>query len=518
MSAVGIPLGILAGIGGTGLLLPVVSQKFSAILHSSAPLTLSLSLPALAAAAAICLATVLFSAALPARKALSKPIMVWLRQTEEIKEDAKALNAAPLLQRLYGLEGMLAHKNFRRNRKRYRSVVLSLTLSIVLFVAGTTFSTTLKRLADQYTVDFDYDLCLSTQAIPEDGLHTLYPRLSAAAGVTESSYQAVSTFSCPVAGRDLSAAYRAATGTAQEETLPLTLEVQFIEDSLYHAFLAQLTPAQAEQMTQQDSMLVVAKGKFQSTGTIDLFSASTLPLSLSTASGSRTIQAVFVDTYPEDPLPTQTAQSAPYVLLAVAPYQQKAQFDLLDAPTSLGLTFRSATPAQTVSELEAILQEAGFAGQYTMYNLYEAAAQFQDATFVVDVFTYVFVLLLFLIAAANVFNTISTNIKLRRRELAMLRSVGMAEGEFHRMLRFECLFYGGRTLLFGLPLATLFAWLIQRGLASSEQLEHFPFLFPWASLLLSAVGVFALVFLTTWYAARQLKQENILDALRDEMT
>lgn len=206
------------------------------------------------------------------------------------------------------------------------------------------------------------------------------------------------------------------------------------------------------------------------------------------------------------------------MLLAVAPYQQKAQFDLLDAPTSLGLTFRSATPAQTVSELEAILQEAGFAGQYTMYNLYEAAAQFQDATFVVDVFTYVFVLLLFLIAAANVFNTISTNIKLRRRELAMLRSVGMAEGEFHRMLRFECLFYGGRTLLFGLPLATLFAWLIQRGLASSEQLEHFPFLFPWASLLLSAVGVFALVFLTTWYAARQLKQENILDALRDEMT
>ena len=518
LSAVGIPLGILAGIGGTGLLLPVVSQKFSAILHSSAPLTLSLSLPALAAAAAICLATVLFSAALPARKALSKPIMVWLRQTEEIKEDAKALNAAPLLQRLYGLEGMLAHKNFRRNRKRYRSVVLSLTLSIVLFVAGTTFSTTLKRLADQYTVDFDYDLCLSTQAIPEDGLHTLYPRLSAAAGVTESSYQAVSTFSCPVAGRDLSAAYRAATGTAQEETLPLTLEVQFIEDSLYHAFLAQLTPAQAEQMTQQDSMLVVAKGKFQSTGTIDLFSASTLPLSLSTASGSRTIQAVFVDTYPEDPLPTQTAQSASYVLLAVAPYQQKAQFDLLDAPTSLGLTFRSATPAQTVSELEAILQEAGFAGQYTMYNLYEAAAQFQDATFVVDVFTYVFVLLLFLIAAANVFNTISTNIKLRRRELAMLRSVGMAEGEFHRMLRFECLFYGGRTLLFGLPLATLFAWLIQRGLASSEQLEHFPFLFPWASLLLSAAGVFALVFLTTWYAARQLKQENILDALRDEMT
>lgn len=60
----------------------------------------------------------------------------------------------------------------------------------------------------------------------------------------------------------------------------------------------------------------------------------------------------------------------------------------------------------------------------------------------------------------------------------MLRSVGMAEGEFHRMLRFECLFYGGRTLLFGLPLATLFAWLIQRGLASSEQWSTSPFSSP----------------------------------------
>ena len=332
----------------------------------------------------------------------------------------------------------------------------------------------------------------------------------------------MSTFSCPVAGRDLSAAYRAATGTAQEETLPLTLEVQFIEDSLYHAFLAQLTPAQAEQMTQQDSMLVVAKGKFQSTGTIDLFSASTLPLSLSTASGSRTIQAVFVDTYPEDPLPTQTAQSAPYVLLAVAPYQQKAQFDLLDAPTSLGLTFRSATPAQTVSELEAILQEAGFAGQYTMYNLYEAAAQFQDATFVVDVFTYVFVLLLFPTRRTQSGSTPFPPILSCGGGEAwpLLRSVGMAgQGHSTRTPRFERLFYGGTDPAVRSPAGhTLRPGSSQRGLASSQQLEHFPFLFPWASLLLSAVGVFALVFLTTWYAARQLKQENILDALRDEMT
>ena len=65
-----------------------------------------------------------------------------------------------------------------------------------------------------------------------------------------------------------------------------------------------------------------------------------------------------------------------------------------------------------------------------------------------------------LIAVVNVFNAISTNIKLRRRELAMLRSVGMSERDFRRMMNFECAFYGARALLFGLPISVLYAWLI----------------------------------------------------------
>ena len=123
-----------------------------------------------------------------------------------------------------------------------------------------------------------------------------------------------------------------------------------------------------------------------------------------------------------------------------------------------------------------------------------------------------------LIAVANVFNTISTNIQIRRRELAMLRSVGMSEQGFDRMMNFECFFYGTRTLLFGVPIAGLLSWLIYKAMAASERMEEFSWQFPWKSITISILGVFCIVFLTMLYATSKIRKENIIDALRDDMT
>jgi putative ABC transport system permease protein len=131
------------------------------------------------------------------------------------------------------------------------------------------------------------------------------------------------------------------------------------------------------------------------------------------------------------------------------------------------------------------------------------------------VFAYVFVMMISLIAMANVFNTISTNIKLRRRELAMLRSIGMSDRDFQKMMNFECVFYGMRTLLFGLPIAGILSWAIYKGLFSGG--ADIGFTFPWGSIGISVFGVFLLVFITMLYAISRIKKENIIDALRDDM-
>lgn len=525
IGAIGIPIGIMVGIGSVWIVTPVVARNFGTMLSSAVPLTLSVSVPAIVAAAAVSLVTILISAYIPAKKAANTPVMECIRQTNEIKTESKAVKTSRLAQRIYGLEGTLALKNFKRNKKRYRSIVLSLVLSVVLFVSGSAFGTTLKRLAKQYTMDFDYDICFYTQDMDENELFKLYDELKNADGVTESSYQAISTYSCEVNTSEFTSdfrdSYRESAGLdATNETVELSIDIQFIEDNIYQDFIESLGLSTAEYTGQDAKMIVVAKGKTDNSGIINMFTDQTMDLMLSSQSGKQTkeVHTTFVDTYPEDTLPAHSSEVKPYVFMVVAPYQMKSQFDALDTTTKMGLTFCSEDPSQSASEMETMIQSTGITSEYTLYNLYEVVDQYRSVTFVIDVFTYVFVIMISLIAIANVFNTISTNIKLRRRELAMLRSVGMSDRAFNKMMNFECVFYGMKTLLFGLPIAGIISWLIYEGMMTAERMDDFKFVFPWGGMVISVLGVFFIVFITMLYAISKIKKENIIDALRDDMT
>lgn len=517
IGAIGIPIGILAGIGSIGLILPIVAGNFSTIISSTVPLTLSVSVPALVIAAAVSLFTILISAYIPARKAANTPVMECIRQTNEIKVESKAVKTSKLAQRIYGLEGTLALKNFRRNKKRYRSVVLSLTLSVVLFVSGSAFGTTLKQLAKEYTVDMDGDISFYTQDMQEKELLPLYDKLKIADGVYQSACQADLTYPCQTS--DLPSkfvnAYRESSGDESTgKTLKLPLDVQFIEDGIYSDFVKSLGLPTAEYTGRDAKVLILAINTIEHT---TYFKNQSMDFTLSSASGeqTKTIRATFVDNYPLDTLPRDSTPA--YLFMAVAPYQMKPQFDALGAPAKFGLTFWSKNPAQAMVQIQSIIDKAGVTSDYTLLNLSTTVDLFRSLTFVVDVFTYVFIIMLSLIAIANVFNTISTNIRLRRRELAMLRSVGMPDHAFNKMMNFECAFYGMRTLLFGIPIAGLFSWLIYKAVVLAEDLDNFVFAFPWASMIISVLGVFFVVTITMVYAVSKIRKENIIDALRDDM-
>ena len=521
IGAIGIPLGVLAGIGSIGLILPVVARNFSVITSSSVPLTLSVSVPILGIAAAVSLAAILISAYIPAKRAAGTPVMDCIRQTDVIKTEAKAVNTSKLAQCLYGLEGTIALKNFKRNKKRCRSVVLSLTLSVVLFVTGSAFGTTLKQLAKAYNMEMDGDLLFYTQDMGEKELFQLYDQMKTADGVYKSTYQANLVY--PSVTSDLPSdfldTYRASMGdesTGKVQTLPL--DVQFIEDGIYYDFIQTLGLPVVEYTGQEAKVLIVGVNTIEHT---TYFTNNSMNFTLTSASGkqTKTIRATFVDSYPLDTLPGDSSEPASaYRFMVVAPWQRKPQFDALGVPATLGLTLWSKNPAQSMVQIQSIIDQSGVTSDHSLLNLSTGVDLFRSGIFVADVFTYFFVIMISLIAVANVFNTISTNIKLRRRELAMLRSVGMSERGFHKMMNFECLFYGMRTLLFGIPIAGLLSWLIYKGMMTVEKLDHFPFIFPWGSMAISVLGVLCVVFITMLYSIDKIKKENIIDALRDDMT
>ena len=122
-------------------------------------------------------------------------------------------------------------------------------------------------------------------------------------------------------------------------------------------------------------------------------------------------------------------------------------------------------------------------------------------------------MLISLIAVANVFNTVTTNINLRRRDFAMLRSVGMEEKGMRKMLNFECVLYGTKALIYGLPVAVAVTYLIYRTVLNGIDVT---FTIPWKAVAIAVFSVFAVVFSTMMYSMKKLKNDNPVETLKNE--
>lgn len=223
---IGIPAGMLIGIPGIRLVLSLVAKNFANVLYSDVPLTLKVSVPALAASVVISMITILISAYIPAKKAARTPVMECIRQTNEIEVEAKDIKTAGFTKRFFGLEGTLASKNFKRNKRRYRSIILSLSLSVVLFVSSSSFVMNLKQTSKQADVVTDYDIGFDAQNMDDSEMLGLYDKMKTAEGVTHSSYQALMEFTCSVRTEQLSDAYLKSKGdTLRGDTEDLPMEI-----------------------------------------------------------------------------------------------------------------------------------------------------------------------------------------------------------------------------------------------------------------------------------------------------
>ncbi|WP_049040837.1 ABC transporter permease [Clostridium sporogenes] len=532
IGAVGIPIGVIVGIGSISLVISVVAKNFGNVMYSNVPLTLKVSIPVIVGAAAVSMVTILISAYIPARKSASTPVMESIRQTNEVKVEAKAVKISKLAQRIYGLEGTLALKNFKRNKKRYRSIVLSLVLSVVLFISTSAFVTNLKQLSERSVVFTTYDIGLATQDMEDSKMLQLYDKLKTADGIYESSYQALMKYSCAAKASDLSDTYKKYAGLhSMNKTINLPMTMQFLDDSTYLNSIKDLG-LPAEKYTGKNAKIIaVAKitnhmeanqkvDKF-----IDMFKSSSMNFTIAPEINGkpkmeqgRNVSIKFVNTVPPDTLPMleESGSNKPFIFRVIAPYSLKEEFETPDAHVAIkGSTFRSKTPSQSIAKMEAMIKNMGIKSPYTMYNMHKMYDENRNYVFIINVFAYTFIVMISLIAIANVFNTISTNIKLRRRELAMLRSVGMSDRDFQKMMNFECALYGMRALLFGLPIAVISSWLIYKGMVSGG--ADISFIFPWGSMGISIFSVLLVVFITMLYSISKIKKENIIDALRDDM-
>lgn len=559
LSIIGIPLGILAGLLGIGITLKfvggTVATIFNGQLGQAVECTLVLSWPAIGIAAAVGLVTVLISAWIPAHRASRQSAVEALRQTADIRIPARQVRTSPLIYRLFGFEGMLALKNFRRNRRRYRATVISLFLSVVLFISTSAFCAYLESSAGQVLDQTSYDLTYFCES--EEESREIYALLKEVKGVSESSCQTQLSLAVPMTEELQSEEYRnyrsqvAEDSTAASEAaILLVLDEESyqrcLEQNGITAPVASAGGPPAALWTDFLKHYNDAEGKYY---TMSGLKSGTRVL---TATEPMEIEGYYLDTTEETPsgelfyhyVNAETEEekilTAKEALLYISlplgqqinalPMMGESLYGdalLLIYPESslptlmetvpqqaafYNLCFRAADHQAVYDDMYRLLSQNGYS-TYRLYDLSESMETNRAILFTLNVFSYGFIILISLIATANVFNTIATNIQLRRREFAMLKSVGMTQKGSRKLMNFECLLYGLKSLLYGLPVAFGLCWLIYFAIGEGISMSFF---LPWNSIAIAVVSVFLVIFATMLYAMGKIQKENTIDALKNE--
>ena len=99
------------------------------------------------------------------------------------------VQVSPLTSKLFGFEGMMAAKSFRRGRKRYRSTIFSLFLSVTLFISASSLcayiTDTVEAMASgESREDLRYTMHIEEGEDPDAALE----KLTGVEGVTEGLY------------------------------------------------------------------------------------------------------------------------------------------------------------------------------------------------------------------------------------------------------------------------------------------------------------------------------------------
>ena len=578
LSVVGIPIGLVVGCAGIGVTLWALRGTFARMLNrtlSQIQIGLVLSPLPLLAASGFCLLTILFSAWLPARRALKLPILETLWQTQNVPIRRADVRGTSLSQRLFGFDGMMAARNFRRNRKRNRATVFSLFLSITLFVSA---SALCGYVTDSISIieqdSSKEDLIMQQSYDPSADPDATLALLSGAEDVTDGLYFMVLVSQFYLPGDQLTSEYREALETRYNYPLEPGDALQvysshlcFLQDEVFRA-LCRKSGADEEVFFQPDQPAALLYNHIgdelrnsdgtRIRGNWPLLNPQSLPLQVWTQSEKeidgyvRFRESTDGETrtvwyYPEeyvasfqgpseemDPdlaivLEGEDAYEKHYYKVAAltdeVPFSFGTNTPVLFYPysqrtavmgenlkyTSINYAFQSRNESRSYLSMAELLKQDGM----SMNDLYisNGTRNIRMVVVVARVFSLGFIILISLIAAANVFNTISTGVALRRRELGILRSIGLGPKGFRKMMSLECLLYGAWGIVLGLPASFLMCRLIYLVTAGVLIIR---FRIPWGSVVLSILGVFLVVFASMLYSVRCMEKEDLVSSIRSE--
>lgn len=509
LGLIGIPLGILLGLGVNAILITILNSVLGDMLNGAKFVFVTPTIPIICAIV-LSAVTIFCSSFFIALRASRIPPLVAIRGNKDIKvKNNKSYRTSKLTKKLFGVGGEIASKSLKRSRKKYRTTVISIVVSVAMFIAVSAFMDYGMTYTEHYYGKTDYSYMVSgidtkqaqtIEKMPEiDNYLTVglqYGHVSADVPVNECGENFL---------------YDNADGTKSfsveflefehDTFVKICRELELDYNKVKGGVLvySQVTPDNSESGNSSKPMKLFGKtaptkfivygneliaGKLKVSSVFD-----EIPKSADSVIGEGTIFGQGLIIGEQGVISPQLGEHECYITLY-------------------------ANTSNHTSLTNRIESMEGADDSIYIFDYEENVRQFNAIMLIVGIFVYGFIGVISLIGLTNIFNTISTNMQLRSKEFASLKSIGMTKKEFNRMIRLESLMYGIKSLIIGIPLGVLGVFAIFS--AFSRGNVPMSFVFPWKAILISIAAVIIVVWLIMKYSISKVNKQNIIETIRND--
>lgn len=524
VGVIGIILGILGAYIGIGCVILIINNLISDMLEYKLHLVTN---PLFIIIPVIFMIIVIgVSAFIPSRRASKVSPIEAIRQNDDIKINKKKIRTSKLINKLFGIEGEIALKNIKRNKKKYRVTIVSLFISIVLFISFSSYMNYTLNTASSVMGEVPYDYQISYFGDDPNNDKEALDKINEIVKSSDvKEYVSYSVSNLSIIGNytysdEYLDFYKSAYGENGIKALN-NLKYQYIsiyilDDNSYNKYKKLIG-------LDKDSVILLNKFKGVSYGNnkrvnynIPVINNGNINIKIcnfdndedvdTTKYCNNNIDNIFVTNKSFD-LIEEFSYMDDFKLIV-----NKKLYDSISDSSTHYTQFNIIS--DNTNNIDKLTKELDKYSNVNYTNIKEAMKQANNLILVVKILMYGFISLVTLIGVTSVFNTISTSMALRKREFAVLRSIGLTNRGFNKILFFESLFFGMKSLIFAIPVSIGITVLIHYALADMVSISTI--IIPWKYIIISIVSVFVIVLLTMMYSTSKIKKHNIIEQIREE--
>lgn len=512
LGIIGVPIGILSGIFAVFILIKIVNSLLGQYLLSHVDgIVVKISLLSIIISIVLGFLTIYLSANSSARKASKVNPIDLLRNSDNIKIKAKKLRVPKIISNIFKTGGELAYKNLKRSKKKYRTTVISLSISIFIFITMNNFLVNAFDLSSNYYEDFDYNFRIYTRENnPED-----IDKIKKLNNVDEyfsmyqlDEYLKIFDMSKIVENPDLPLANDGHYDEQQDK---------YIETGRGKVANLQIVAYDTETFNKYLKKLKLNPNKVKGKGILCdecFYYEESSSKQIETRRYNYQVGDKIVGEFKTGEKSFEIAEISTIKPYGIEKSYYGGGYFIVNLDDFKDLEFEVTNIMIQSSNTEALEKEIKDAKiNVSISNLEESVKQEKAMVLVIKIFLYGFIAVITLIGVTNIFNTITSNMELRQKEFAMLKSIGMTKNEFNRMINLETIFYSSKALIYGTILGLLGSLLLDK--AFEIKLESGMYI-PIKPIIISIVAVFVLVFVIMKYSMAKINKQNTIETIRNE--